>query len=116
MVVGRALTSLERRVVSGAFSSLDDVAGEPGGDPGASVATVRGVVHPAPGTAHAVEDAEQAEIGADPQDRVGVLPLAGDLGGAELERDAGHGGEDRPRRGRGVDAHTELAIESMMVP
>jgi transposase len=39
----------------------------------------------------------------------------GHLGGAELERDARHRSCSRRRRGR-FDAHTELAIESMMVP
>ena len=94
---------------------LDHIAGEPGGDPGARMAAIGRVVHPSPGPTHAVEDAKQAKVGADPQDRVGILTLAGDLGGAELERDAGHRSGSRRRGGR-VDAHTELAIESMMVP
>jgi hypothetical protein len=91
---------------------LNHVAGEPGGDVGAGVAAVGGVVHPPTGPAHAVEDAKQAQVGADAQDRVGVLALAGDLGRAEPERDARHSG----RFGGRLDAHTELAIESTMVP
>jgi hypothetical protein len=94
---------------------LDHVAGEPGGDVGAGVPAVGGLIDPATGPAHAVEDSEQAQVRSDPQNGVGVLALAGDLGGAELERDARHGG-GRRRAGGLVDAHTELAIESMIVP
>jgi hypothetical protein len=95
---------------------LDHIAGEPGGDPGARMATIGRVVHPSPGPAHTVEDPKQAKVRTNPQDRVGILTLAGHLGGAELEGDAGHDGRGRRRCGGRFDAHTELAIESMMVP
>ena len=95
--------------------ALDHVPSKPGGDVGAGVATIGGVIYPAAGPAHTVKDTQQAKVGTNPKDRVSVLALAGDLGGAEPERDGGHDSDCRRGRGRRLEAHTELAIESMMV-
>ena len=83
---------------------LDDVPGGPGRQVGAGARAVGGLVDGAAGAAHAVEDADQAEVPAVAQDRVGILALPGDLGQVETEATRGGPGK-RPRRfpGAGCD-------------
>ena len=134
MVVGGALTSLDRRAVSGALSSSSRAAGEARLGRCSSAAVARpsrfhsGLIGsasaarrrcgrtgrrcrrrngghracrtpgPRPRPCRRRRPAGRGQP--DPQDRVGVLTLAGDLGGAELERDAGHRSGGRGRGGR----------------
>ena len=79
---------------------------------------VRCLVDGATRTAHAVKHSNQAQVRPVAQDRVGVFALVRDLSQIEAERDGRPGRRSwRRRRPRArCFAHTELPIESMIVP
>ena len=80
------------------------------------MAAVGGVVDTAAYLAHAVKDPKQAEVGADPRIGSASSPSPATLAVQNLKEMLEHRGCSRRHVAGRLDAHTELAIESMMVP
>ena len=99
-------------------SRLDDVPRDAGGEISTGARTVGCLVDGATSAAHAVEDRDQPEVRPVSQNRIGVLALIRDLGEVEGERERrpGRGHGPGARRPAGGFAHTELPMESTMVP